>query len=119
MTAVPDGQSIAYYDDAYGRDKARWRTMAAGHGAWADREPLKAPGRDILQLVGIGRPWSSNAGLKRSRASISGQSALSTTGVAARADDPAVADPAGFDRSETIADLTVGGPVRSSGNRRE
>jgi len=23
MTAVPDGQSIAYYDDAYGRDKAR------------------------------------------------------------------------------------------------
>ena len=23
MTAVPDGQSIAYYDDAYGRDKAQ------------------------------------------------------------------------------------------------
>jgi murein L,D-transpeptidase YcbB/YkuD len=23
MTAVPDGQSIADYDDAYGRDKAR------------------------------------------------------------------------------------------------
>jgi murein L,D-transpeptidase YcbB/YkuD len=23
MTAVPDGQSIAYYDDAYGRDKAK------------------------------------------------------------------------------------------------
>ena len=23
MTAVPDGQSIAYYEDAYGRDKAK------------------------------------------------------------------------------------------------
>ena len=23
MTAVPDGQTIAYYDDAYGRDKAK------------------------------------------------------------------------------------------------
>jgi murein L,D-transpeptidase YcbB/YkuD len=23
LTAVPDGQSIAYYDDAYGRDKAK------------------------------------------------------------------------------------------------
>ena len=23
MTAMPDGQSIAYYDDAYGRDKAK------------------------------------------------------------------------------------------------
>jgi murein L,D-transpeptidase YcbB/YkuD len=22
LTAVPDGQSIAYYDDAYGRDKS-------------------------------------------------------------------------------------------------
>jgi murein L,D-transpeptidase YcbB/YkuD len=27
MTAVPDGQAIAYYDDAYGRDKAK---MAGG-----------------------------------------------------------------------------------------
>ena len=29
MTAVPDGQSIAYYDDAYGRDKAK---LAGGEG---------------------------------------------------------------------------------------
>lgn len=30
MTAVPDGQSIAYYDDAYGRDKARLADTGAG-----------------------------------------------------------------------------------------
>jgi murein L,D-transpeptidase YcbB/YkuD len=30
MTAVPDGQSIAYYDDAYGRDKAQLAKMDEG-----------------------------------------------------------------------------------------
>jgi murein L,D-transpeptidase YcbB/YkuD len=30
MTAVPDGQSIAYYDDAYGRDKAKMADSDAG-----------------------------------------------------------------------------------------
>jgi murein L,D-transpeptidase YcbB/YkuD len=27
LTAMPDGQSIAYYDDAYGRDKAQLAKM--------------------------------------------------------------------------------------------
>ena len=36
MTAVPDGQSIAYYDDAYGRDKARVADNERRHArAWA------------------------------------------------------------------------------------
>jgi murein L,D-transpeptidase YcbB/YkuD len=30
MTAVPDGQSIAYYDDAYGRDKAKLADSDSG-----------------------------------------------------------------------------------------
>ena len=30
LTAVPDGQSIAYYDDAYGRDKAELAKMEGG-----------------------------------------------------------------------------------------
>jgi murein L,D-transpeptidase YcbB/YkuD len=30
MTAVPDGRSIAYYDDAYGRDKARVADIGTG-----------------------------------------------------------------------------------------
>jgi murein L,D-transpeptidase YcbB/YkuD len=30
MTAVPDGQSIAYYDDAYGRDKAKLANVDNG-----------------------------------------------------------------------------------------
>jgi hypothetical protein len=30
MTAVPDGESIAYYDDAYGRDKAKLADTGAG-----------------------------------------------------------------------------------------
>jgi murein L,D-transpeptidase YcbB/YkuD len=32
MTAVPDGQSIAYYDDAYGRDKAKMAATDGGNG---------------------------------------------------------------------------------------
>ena len=35
MTAMPDGQSIAYYDDAYGRDKAK--LADSGHGEAALR----------------------------------------------------------------------------------
>jgi len=30
MTAVPDGQSIAYYEDAYGRDKAKMADIRSG-----------------------------------------------------------------------------------------
>jgi murein L,D-transpeptidase YcbB/YkuD len=41
MTAVPDGQSIAYYDDAYGRDKAKLAESstpaASASGASASR----------------------------------------------------------------------------------
>lgn len=33
MTAVPDGQSIAYYDDAYGRDKAKLADTDTGKTA--------------------------------------------------------------------------------------
>jgi murein L,D-transpeptidase YcbB/YkuD len=28
LTAMPDGQTIAYYDDAYGRDKAQVATTS-------------------------------------------------------------------------------------------
>ena len=35
LTAVPDGQSIAYYDDAYGRDKAQLAKMEGGGNAAA------------------------------------------------------------------------------------
>jgi murein L,D-transpeptidase YcbB/YkuD len=35
MTAVPDGQSIAYYDDAYGRDKAQLAGGDTGSGTSA------------------------------------------------------------------------------------
>jgi murein L,D-transpeptidase YcbB/YkuD len=30
MTAVPDGQSIAYFEDAYGRDKAKLAAASTG-----------------------------------------------------------------------------------------
>jgi murein L,D-transpeptidase YcbB/YkuD len=33
MTAVPDGQSIAYYDDAYGRDKAKMAATSPGNSS--------------------------------------------------------------------------------------
>jgi L,D-transpeptidase YcbB len=33
MTAVPDGQSIAYYDDAYGRDKAKLANADTGESS--------------------------------------------------------------------------------------
>jgi murein L,D-transpeptidase YcbB/YkuD len=33
MTAVPDGQSIAYFDDAYGRDKAKLASIDASSGS--------------------------------------------------------------------------------------
>jgi murein L,D-transpeptidase YcbB/YkuD len=32
MTAVPDGQSIAYFDDAYGRDAAKVATADSTGG---------------------------------------------------------------------------------------
>jgi murein L,D-transpeptidase YcbB/YkuD len=32
MTAVPDGQSIAYFDDAYGRDAAKVATTNSAGG---------------------------------------------------------------------------------------
>ena len=35
MTAVPDGQAIAYYDDAYGRDKAKLAGVDDGKGGSA------------------------------------------------------------------------------------
>ena len=35
MTAVPDGQSIAYYDDAYGRDKAKLADTGTKSGGTA------------------------------------------------------------------------------------
>jgi murein L,D-transpeptidase YcbB/YkuD len=35
MTAVPDGQAIAYYDDAYGRDKAKLAGVDDGGGTTA------------------------------------------------------------------------------------
>jgi murein L,D-transpeptidase YcbB/YkuD len=35
LTAVPDGQSIAYYDDAYGRDKAMLAGSDTSNGASA------------------------------------------------------------------------------------
>jgi murein L,D-transpeptidase YcbB/YkuD len=36
MTAVPDGQSIAYYDDAYGRDKAKVASADTSGGSATD-----------------------------------------------------------------------------------
>ncbi len=41
LTAVPDGQSIAYYDDAYGRDKAMLAKIDASSGTATGRSPAR------------------------------------------------------------------------------
>jgi murein L,D-transpeptidase YcbB/YkuD len=43
LTAVPDGQSIAYYDDAYGRDKAQMAGVDGSSGSSA--QGASAPSR--------------------------------------------------------------------------
>ena len=52
MTAMPDGQSIAYYDDAYGRDKAQaggqWRRDSSATARPRAAEVATAPGRHSI-----------------------------------------------------------------------
>ena len=62
MTAVPDGQAIAYYDDAYGRDKAKLAGSDGGDGGStapqraADARSAPGPDRDPGDVLRDGPP---------------------------------------------------------------
>ena len=94
LTAMPDGASIAYYDDVYGRDAAKLAgpTAATAADASASREPLGPPPvREQGDVLGD-RPAGRIARRARSGYSAvsAGTSAHPPSAVAARARDAAI-----------------------------
>ena len=90
LTAMPDGPSVAYYDDVYGRDTAQARRAAAGQ---SPREALApAPVREVSDVLRDRPAVGVSGGIEANvtKRQLAHQSCRSR--IAARARDAAVRD---------------------------